>query len=353
MSQKAFLILEDGTKYEGFVFGHAGSTAGGVVFSTGMIGYTESLTDPSFYGQILVLTFPLIGNYGVGQKSDQYRLSPFESGKIQAKGLIVSEYSPQFDHWNANQSLEQWMQTEKIPGIYGIDTRALTKHLREKGSMLGKIVVAEQDVDYYDPNKENLLEKISVELPHYYGDGDKTIAILNCGCKTSIIDNITNQDVKVLLLPWHWDVSAEKVDGLLISSGPGDPQTCTGIVDQIKQAMAKDLPTLGICLGHQVMAIAAGADTYKLKYGHRSQNQPVIQTGTNKCFITSQNHGFAVDNKTLPSDWKPLFNNLNDDTNEGLIHESGRFFSVQFHPEAAPGPYDTTFLFDDFLKMIK
>ena len=353
MSQRAFLILEDGTKYEGFVFGHAQSTSGEIVFSTGMIGYTESLTDPSFYGQIIVLTYPLIGNYGVGKESDQYRLSPFESAKIQAKGLIVSEYSDQYDHWNATQSLEQWMQQEKIPGLYGIDTRALTKHLREKGTMLGKIIIAEKDTDYYDPNKENLLDKTSIGSPQYYGSGDKTIAILDCGCKTSIIKNMTERCVKVLRLPWDWDVSNEKVDGLLISSGPGDPQTCTGIIEQVKQSMARELPILGICLGHQVMAIAAGADTYKLKYGHRSQNQPVIKSGTKQCFITSQNHGFAVDNNNMPKDWNPLFTNLNDGTNEGIVHESGRFFSVQFHPEAAPGPYDTTFLFDDFIKMLK
>ncbi len=353
MSQKAFLILEDGTKYEGSVFGSTRSTAGEIVFSTGMIGYTQSLTDPSFYGQVLVLTYPLVGNYGVGKASDQFRLNPFESGRIQAKGLIVSEYSSHFDHWNAGQSLSGWMEQEEIPGISGIDTRSLTKHLREKGTMLGKIVVAENDVDYYDPNKENLLDRISIKSPQYYGEGDKTIAILDCGCKESIIKNITERGVKVLRLPWNWDISAEKVDGLLISSGPGDPQLCTEIVDQVKQTMAKELPVLGICLGHQIMAIATSADTYKLKYGHRSQNQPVIQSETNKCFITSQNHGFAVDNSTLPKDWKPLFKNLNDDTNEGIIHESGRFFSVQFHPEAAPGPYDTTFLFDDFIKMVK
>jgi carbamoyl-phosphate synthase small subunit len=353
MSHKAFLILEDGSKYDGFVFGHAASTSGEIVFSTGMIGYTESLTDPSFYGQVLVLTYPLIGNYGVGQKSDRYRLSPFESGKIQAKALIVSEYSPQFDHWNATQSLDQWMQDEKIPGLYGIDTRALTKHLREKGTMLGKIIIADKDVDYYDPNSENLLHKISIESPQYFGEGNKTIALLDCGCKTSIIKNVSERGVRVLRLPWNWDIGSEKVDGLLISSGPGDPQTCMAIVDQIKNSIAVEMPVFGICLGHQVMAIAAGAETYKLKYGHRSQNQPVLKTGTKKCFVTSQNHGFAVNDQALPKDWQPLFTNLNDGTNEGLIHKSGRFFSVQFHPEAAPGPYDTTFLFDDFLKMVK
>ncbi len=219
--------------------------------------------------------------------------------------------------------------------------------------MLGKIIIAEKNVDYYDPNKENLLDKLSIRTPEYIGNGKKTIALLDCGCKTSIIKNVTERDVKILRLPWDWDISGEKVDGLLISSGPGDPQTCTAIVEQVKKAMTIEMPVFGICLGHQIMGIAAGADTYKLKYGHRSQNQPVIKTGTNKCFVTSQNHGFAVDNTTLPKDWNPLFTNLNDKTNEGIIHESGRFFSVQFHPEAAPGPYDTTFLFDDFLKMIK
>lgn len=353
MSKKAQLILEDGATFNGYVFGADQSTAGEVVFSTGMVGYTESLTDPSYYGQILVLTYPLIGNYGVGDKTDHITLNPFESGRIQARGLIISDYSMEYDHWNAIQSLSNWMQKENIPGLYGIDTRALTKHLREKGTMLAKIIIDDKDVDFYDPNKENLLDSVTIKEPIEYCDGSKTIALLDCGCKTSIATNISRRGFKVKRLPWNWDLSGEKFDGLLISSGPGDPQNCKAAIDQINKVMKKDIPTFGICLGHQLMGICAGADTYKLKYGHRSQNQPVMQSEGNHCFVTSQNHGFAVDDTTLSKEWKPLFTNLNDKTNEGIIHESGRFFSVQFHPEASPGPYDTTFLFNKFLGMIK
>jgi carbamoyl-phosphate synthase small subunit len=353
MSKKALLILEDGTHYEGIVFGADQSTSGEIVFSTGMVGYTESLTDPSYYGQILALTYPLIGNYGVGKDNGNSKLNPFESGRIQAKGLIISDYSLQYDHWNAIQSLSDWMKNENIPGLYGIDTRALTKHLREKGTMLAKIIIDDNDVEFYDPNNENLLDKVSITEPYVSGEGKKTIALLDCGCKNSIANNIINRGVKVIRLPWDWDLSNEKFDGLLISSGPGDPQNCKQVIAQINAVIKKDIPVFGICLGHQLMGICSGADTFKLKYGHRSQNQPVIRNDGNHCYVTSQNHGFAVDDKTLSGDWKPFFTNLNDKTNEGIIHSSGRFFSVQFHPEASPGPYDTTFLFDKFLGLIK
>lgn len=353
MSKRALLLLEDGHKFDGFVFGSHKSTSGEIVFSTGMVGYTESLTDPSYFGQILTLTFPLIGNYGVGSANIQTGLSPFESSRIQARGLIIADYSLEYDHWNAIKSLSNWMQDENIPGLYGIDTRALTKHLREKGTMLAKIIIDDNDVEFYDPNKENLLNSVSISEPKTIGSGSKTIALLDCGCKTSIANNVAKRGYKVKLLPWNWDLSSEKFDGLLISSGPGDPQNCRDIIEQINNVILKDIPTFGICLGHQLMSICAGADTYKLKYGHRSQNQPVIQADGNHCFVTSQNHGFAVNDKTLSQGWKPLFTNLNDQTNEGIIHESGRFFSVQFHPEASPGPYDTTFLFDKFLGLIK
>lgn len=353
MSNKALLILEDGSQFEGYVFGHSASTSGEVVFSTGMVGYTESLTDPSYYGQILISTYPIIGNYGVADLQTALHHNPFESGKIQARAFIIADYSPRFDHWNALQSLSNWMQKEKIPGLYGIDTRALTKHLRDKGTMLGKIIIDDKDIDYYDPNKENLMDKVSIQKPQQYGRGNKTIALLDCGCKTSILTNLSQRDLKVLRLPWNWDVSSEKIDGLVISSGPGDPQTCTGIVSQVKHVMQKEIPLMGICLGHQVIAIASGAKTYKLKYGHRSQNQPVIQNNSKHCYITSQNHGFAVDDDSLTGEWLPYYKNLNDNTNEGIIHKSGRAFSVQFHPEASPGPYDTTHLFDKFLGMLK
>jgi len=353
MSKKATLVLQDGATFEGFVFGADQSTAGEIVFSTGMVGYTESLTDPSYYGQILVCTFPLIGNYGVGKPTDHSFLNPFESNRIQAKALIVSNYSKEYDHWNAEQSLSNWMKSENIPGIYGIDTRTLTKHLREKGTMRAKIIIDEKDVDFYDPNKENLLDSVTIDAPVVYGSGEKTIAILDCGCKTSIATNISDKGFKVKQYPWNYDLSNEKFDGLLISSGPGDPQNCKSAIDQISKVMDRNIPTFGICLGHQLMSIIAGAETFKLKYGHRSQNQPVLLNDGKHCYVTSQNHGFAVDTSKMDKEWKSLFTNLNDKTNEGIIHESGRFFSVQFHPEASPGPYDTTFLFDKFLGMIK
>ncbi|MCB9059112.1 MAG: glutamine-hydrolyzing carbamoyl-phosphate synthase small subunit [Calditrichae bacterium] len=353
MSKKALLILEDGSEYEGFVFGYPRSTSGEVVFSTGMVGYTESLTDPSYYGQILISTYPIIGNYGVTDSKLVKSYNPFESTKIQAKAFIIADYSPMFDHWNALQSLSDWMNKEKIPGIYGIDTRALTKHLREKGTMLGKIIVNDQDVDYYDPNTENLMDLVSIKEPQEYGQGSKTIGLLDCGCKTSILTNLSQRSVKVIRLPWNWDVSNEKFDGIVISSGPGDPQTCTDIISHVTKVLQKETPLMGICLGHQVIALASGAKTYKLKYGHRSQNQPVIQHDSKHCYVTSQNHGFAVNNDSLSDDWLPFFNNLNDKTNEGIIHKSGRAFSVQFHPEASPGPYDTTHLFDKFLGLLK
>jgi len=353
MSKKALLVLEDGTRYEGIVFGHPVSTSGEVVFSTGMVGYTESLTDPSYYGQILVTTYPLIGNYGVAERNPGAVLNPFESKRIQAKALIVSEYSSSFDHWNSNQSLSAWMEKDKIPGLYGIDTRALTKHLREKGSMLGKIIIDDNDIDYYDPNRENLLDLISIESPEKYGSGQKKIALLDCGCKESILNNISERGVSVLRLPWNWDVDSEKIDGLVISSGPGDPEKCRIIINQIKKVMQREIPVLGICLGHQLMALAAGAETYKLKYGHRDHNQPCNEMGTKRCYITSQNHGYAVKSDSLPQDWREWFVNDNDGTNEGIIHISKPFFAAQFHPEASPGPDDCEFIFDMFVRALK
>ncbi len=349
-SQESYLLLDDGTRFPGISFGYEHSSAGEVVFSTGMTGYTESLTDPSFYGQILTLTYPLIGNYGV---ADAWaRNTPFESGRIQVNGLIVSDYSPAYDHWDAQKSLGEWLKQEKIPALTGIDTRALTRHLRSGGVLTGKIIINGQDVAAYDPNTHHLQKRVSVDKPHIHGNGVKKIALIDCGCKKSIINELVHRDATVTQLPWNAEPVWNDFDGVVISSGPGDPALCTETIALAGEAIRREIPLFGICLGHQIMALAAGARTYKLKYGHRGQNQPVKYRDEKRCFITSQNHGFAVDGNSLPDDWQPMFINLNDHTNEGIIHRSGRFFSVQFHPEAAPGPYDTGFLFDDFMKIV-
>ena len=348
------LILEDGTEFQGYSFGAKKSIAGEVVFNTAMTGYPESLTDPSYKGQILVATYPLIGNYGVPGKGEKDNmLEHYESDKIQVQGFVISDYSKEFSHWNAEKSLHDWMMENEVPGIYGIDTRELTKILREKGSMLGKIVVDNQDVDFYNPNEENLVAKVSINEKQIYGNGKYRILLIDCGVKNNIIRHLLKRDTTVIRVPWDYDISKEEYDGLFISNGPGDPTQCTLTVKNLELAYEKDNPMFGICLGNQLMALASGAETYKLKYGHRSHNQPVLQLETKKAYITSQNHGYAVDNNSLSADWEPLFINLNDDTNEGFRHKSKPFFSTQFHPEASSGPTDTEFLFDEFIDLVK
>lgn len=351
---KIKLILENGAEFSGYSFGAKKSIAGEVVFNTAMTGYPESLTDPSYKGQILVATYPLIGNYGVpGKGKEDSMLKFYESDKIQVSAFVVSDYTEEFSHWNADKSLNDWMVENEVPGIYGIDTRELTKILREKGSMLGKIIVDDIDVAFYDPNKENLVDKVSINEKQVYGNGKYLVLLIDCGVKNNIIRNLLKRDTTVIRVPWDYDISKEEYDGLFISNGPGDPGKCSITVENLKQAYEKDDPMFGICLGNQLMALASGAGTYKLKYGHRSHNQPVLKVNTNKAYITSQNHGFAVDNKTIVGDWEPLFVNLNDDTNEGFKHKTKPFFSTQFHPEASSGPTDTEFLFDDFIEMIE
>lgn len=345
------LVLEDGTEFKGESFGAAIPAAGEVVFNTGMVGYPESLTDPSYYGQILVLTYPLIGNYGIPQDDYSAETGYFESGKIQVTGLVVSEESVQYSHWQAARSLSDWLKAANVPAISGVDTRRLTRILREKGSMLGKIIINE-DIEFYDPNHENIVPRVSPDQVTKLGSGSKRVALLDCGCKLSIIRRLLIRNVEVIRLPWDADISRYDFDGLLISNGPGNPQECLAPIASAKYALEHDIPTFGICLGNQIIALAAGADTYKLKYGHRGQNQPVMELNTNRCVITSQNHGFAVKDDTIPAGWSPWFRNLNDGTNEGIIHDSGRFMSVQFHPEAAPGPGDADYIFDKFIEML-
>lgn len=374
-TKSAVLILEDGTSFEGKSFGYEASTSGEVVFNTAMTGYPESLTDPSYEGQILVTTFPLLGNYGVPPSDANPLLSDYlEDSAIHCKAIIAQDYSWEHSHWLANRSLADWLRAEKITGIYDIDTRALTKHLRESGSMLGKIIVEGcDDVDFYDPNQENLVGKTSTAGVTLYGlDADgtikataldaefpvlepsdkKTVVLVDCGVKHNIIRCLARRGVRVIRVPWDYDFMKIAYDGLFISNGPGNPDFATATVDNLRRAIADGRPICGICMGNQLLAKAAGATTYKLKYGHRSHNQPVRMAGTNTCFVTSQNHGFAVDSSTLPTDWEPLFINMNDGTNEGIRHRTKPFFSAQFHPEASSGPKDTEFLFDKFIEML-
>lgn len=350
----ATLTLENGNVFEGILFGYNKSIAGEVVFNTGMVGYPETLTDPSYKGQILVITYPLVGNYGVPELSESDDLPKnFESERIQIEALIVSEQSDSYSHWNAIQNLSDWLKKFKVPGLYGIDTRRLTKILRERGTMLGKIEIGKEKIKFYDPDVDNLISKVTVPKVEIYGEGKKKIMLVDCGCKKSILTNLLERNVKVARVPYDYDFEKEDYDGVVISNGPGNPAVYKQLVASTKLLLKKQVPVLGICMGHQILSLAAGAKTYKLKYGHRSQNQPVKEVDSNKCYVTSQNHSFAVDTKSLPRGWQPWFENLNDYSNEGVRHEKLPFRSVQFHPEAAPGPVDTSFIFDEFLKDVK
>lgn len=354
--KSAILHLQNGLEIEGFSFGYEGSSSGEVVFNTAMVGYPESLTDPSYSGQILCVTYPLVGNYGVPASKVTDGLSDvFESEKIHVRGVVISDYSFNYSHWSAVKSLDQWLKEHKIPGIFGVDTRALTQVLREEGSMLGTITAEGcTPAPSYDPNTENQLDIVSTkEIIRYGNPKGKKVVLVDCGVKYNIIRCLlSDRNTEVIRVPWNYDFNQIPYDGLFISNGPGNPALCNQAVLNIRKAMENEKPIFGICMGNQLLATAAGASTYKLKYGHRGHNQPVRMVGTNRCFITSQNHGFAVDCSTIGSDWEPLFINMNDGTNEGIRHRNGRFFSAQFHPEAASGPTDTQFLFENFLKLL-
>lgn len=359
MSNKksAVLVFEDGTRFKGFSFGAARSVSGEVVFNTAMVGYPETLTDPSYRGQILALTYPLVGNYGVPPRDREGGiLKNFESGAIHVSALVVSDYSGEYSHWNAEKSLGQWLAESGVPAIYGVDTRMLAKHIREEGAMLGKVVVegTEEPAAFDDPNLRNLVAEVSCTAPVTYGEGgDLTVALIDCGVKNNIIRSLVRRGAKVVCVPWDFDVTTIEYDGLMLANGPGNPETAAETIENIRRAMAAGKPIFGICMGNQLLAIAAGASTYKLKYGHRGHNQPVIEAGTQSTLITSQNHGYAVDEATLPADWEPWFVNLNDGTNEGIRHRAKPFSSVQFHPEATSGPVDPEILFDRFVETIR
>lgn len=347
-TRQGVLLLEDGTMFEGLSFGYEGAAAGEVVFSTGMVGYPEALTDPSFAGQILTLTYPLVGNYGVPERS------LWEGNKIHAAGLIVSNYIDTPWHRQSTMSLGTWLQEEKVPALEIKDTRLLTQHIRTHGALLGKLVF-DAEPPFYDPDSTNLVAQVSAQRVQQEGDGDVTIALIDCGAKRNITRCLLARNVRVVTVPWDWDLFAATndfvFDGILISNGPGNPKMVTKTILTIKTALERKVPTLGVCLGHQLLALAAGGDTYKLKYGHRSQNQPCLLHGTKRCYITTQNHGFAVG--VLPPGFSPWFVNANDGSNEGMQHAEYPFLSVQFHPEAAPGPTDTEWIFDDFLARVR
>lgn len=339
MHQPSGLYLQDGTKFDG----HAprwqqGTFAGEVVFNTGMTGYIESLTDPSYTGEILVFTFPLIGNYGVPPATG------WESERIHAAGVITSETTEIWSHSQSHQSLMAWLKEQNVPLLTGVDTRALTKYLRSHGTMPG--VISGRRVRQI---KLQPLQKVSINEPIVYNEkARKRIILVDCGAKSNILRSLLSLGVSVKRVPHDYDYTKEAYDGVVLSNGPGDPINYPDTISVARKALKKGKPIFGICLGNQIMGLAAGARTYKLPYGHRGHNQPCINLNDEKCSITSQNHGYAIDEASLPRGWRVNFRNLNDNSVEGIEHASKPFFSVQFHPEACPGPTDTAWLFRRF-----
>ena len=356
--RKVTLLLDDGTAFHGKSFGYEKPVAGEVVFNTAMMGYPESLTDPSYAGQLMTLTYPLVGNYGVPPFTmEPNGLATFmESDKIYASAIIVSDYSEEYSHWNAVESLGDWLKREHVPGITGIDTRQLTKVLREQGVMMGKIIFDDEPNNIPEASYEgvNWVDKVSCKEIIKYNEGaGKRVVLVDCGVKHNIIRCLINRGVEVIRVPWNYDYTSMDFDGLFLANGPGDPDMCEDAVTVLRKFMnSSRKPICGICMGNQLLAKAAGATIYKLKYEHRSHNQPVREVGTYHCYITSQNHGYAVDATKLGKDWSELFVNMNDGSNEGIHHNVNPWFSSQFHPEACSGPVDTEFMFDRFIKAL-
>jgi carbamoyl-phosphate synthase small subunit len=353
------LVLEDGSVFRGSSFGGSTTVTGEVVFNTGMTGYVESLSDPSYKGQILVLTYPLVGNYGVPEQLLRTGLPhPYESLGVQVLGLVVQHYEGDYSHHDAVMSLKDWLTPAGIPAISGIDTRALTKKLREHGTMRGKLCPEDEDDTLHADSLEmtRLVSLVSDPEVHLYENGTcrRRVLVVDCGAKHNILRSLLVRGVGIVRVPFDHDFSGEDfgAHGILISNGPGDPMDLSLTISHLRRAMEKHKPILGICLGHQLLALAAGGSTRKLRYGHRSQNQPVRDLFSGHGFITSQNHGYVVDETRIPDDFKPWFVNVNDGTNEGIRHSREPFMGVQFHPEAFPGPVDAGVLFDEFISLL-
>ena len=352
-SRPGLLLLEDGSVFPGESFGFPATIGGEVVFNTGMVGYPETLTDPSYKGQILSLTYPIVGNYGVPERPAAGLDGPFESNAIQISGLLVAEAVSGYSHWSAASSLAQWLRRERVPALAGIDTRALTKRLREKGTMLGKIVEGVDDVELRDPNLDNLVALVSVKERIVYAAGPTRVVLVDCGCKRNIIRSLLARNLTVIRVPWDYDFLGETFDGVVISNGPGDPKMCGRTIEHVRRAMEGARPVFGICLGHQLLSLAIGASTEKLPFGHHGGNHPVRRIGTDQVEITSQNHNFAVAADTLAGRAEITHVNLNDGVCEGLRVLDAPAFSVQYHPEAGPGPHDARYLFDEFRALMQ
>lgn len=369
--QKCTLKLSDGSNFEGELIGAPLRASGELVFTTGMVGYSEAMTDPSYFGQILVFTYPLIGNYGIPALPKALELPiprGFESDRVNTAAVILTIDSEEAFHWNSLQTLDQWLKQQNVPGIVGLDTRHLVHMVRQTRNLLGQVIPeAAEGVrsygpkltqvaakGYFDPGQYEIVDEVSTKERKRIGQGKVRIGLVDCGVKWNIIRQLVERDCEVELLPWNTDLSTVDCNGWLLSNGPGDPTRTGALRENVaKDLLTGDRPVLGICLGHQILALAAGAKTLRMEYGHRSHNQPVYQVGTRRGCITSQNHGYVVDESTLPEGWEPWFKNANDQTNEGIRHKTKPFRSVQFHPEAAGGPRDTGWILEQFVNEVK
>jgi carbamoyl-phosphate synthase small subunit len=356
--KKATLKLSNGMSFTGRLIGAPVLTSGEMVFSTGMLGYPEAMTDPSYLGQILVFSYCLIGNYGTPAltSGDFFYAHGHESNSIKVQGIIVSDIFDGAYHHDSAQSLETWMKSQNIPGIAGIDTRRLVQVIRESGTVMGRIVPegVQDKCEYFNPAKRLLLPDVSVKEPKQISKGKYKIAVVDCGVKWNILRMLAQRGCAIELVPWNWDFSKISADAWLLSNGPGDPENTEDLVPRVReQILPQNKPVLGICLGHQILSLAAGAKTLRLAHGHRSHNQPVFSLPDKRAFMTSQNHRYGVDKKSIPKNWRLWFENANDSSVEGLKHKTKPFMSVQFHPEGSSGPNDTAWIIDEFIKLIK